>query len=171
MTNNNISKNLIESTLKKHLTILEEKELSYTSWKRKNVTLRGMKELGKENNVYGSFGKGLYTVPLSNKAMAKQYGDVYFVVNAIPKNPKVVQYLNDAEILIQNIIANFCKENGKEYDISFFHKNTSIEEQMIKMGYDGLIIKGREMVNYKPENVKYFKTEYELRNYYEKYHN
>ena len=37
---------------------------------------------------------------------------------------------------------------------------------MLKLGFDGLIIKGREMVNYKPENVKYFKTEEELYDYF-----
>ena len=47
-------------------------------------------ELGKDNDVFGSFGKGLYTVPSSNKAMAKQYGELYYVVNAIPKKPKIV---------------------------------------------------------------------------------
>ncbi|TXG80918.1 MAG: hypothetical protein E6R13_07325, partial [Spirochaetes bacterium] len=59
----------------------------YLSWKRKNVTLRGMKDTSVENGVSGMLGKGLYTAPLSNKALAKQYGDVYFVVGAIPKNP------------------------------------------------------------------------------------
>ncbi|MFW6243375.1 MAG: hypothetical protein ACOC2W_04380, partial [bacterium] len=54
----------------------------YLRWKRKNVTLRGIKEMGSDNEVYGSFGKGLYTVPLSNRSMARQYGDVYFVLNA-----------------------------------------------------------------------------------------
>ena len=51
-------------------------EITYKDWKRKNVTLRGMKKVGEVNQVYGSIGNGLYTVPLSNKAMAKQYGDV-----------------------------------------------------------------------------------------------
>jgi hypothetical protein len=40
---------------------------------------------------------------------------------------------------------------------------------MIKLGYDGLIIKGREMVNYNPDNnkIKYFETENQLYMYYE----
>ena len=139
----------------------------YSKWKRKNVTLRGIKELGKTNEVYGSFGNGLYVVPLGNKSMAKEYGDVYFVVNAVPKNPKIVDSLNNAEILRQNIISDFCKKHGKEYNPSFFNENTTMDIEMLNLGYDGLIIKGREMVNYKPNNIKYFKTEQELRNFYQ----
>ncbi len=138
----------------------------YTKWKRKNVTIRGMKELGKTNNVYGSYGKGLYTVPLSNVSMARKYGNIYFVVNAIPKNPKIFQYTNNAEIFIYNLIDKFCTKHDKEYDENFFEANTSIEKEMLELGYDGLIIKGREMVNYTPSNIKYFKTENELQNYY-----
>lgn len=139
----------------------------YSKWKRKNVTLRGIKELGKHNEVYGSFGNGLYTVPLSNKSMAKEYGDVYFVVNAIPKNPKIVQSLNDAELLRQSLVSNYSKENGRDYDVRLFNKNTTMDREMLKLGFDGLIIKGREMVNYNPEDIKYFRTEQELKDYYE----
>ena len=149
------------------LNEIAEQFEDYSKWKRKNVTLRGIKELGKPNEVYGSFGRGLYTVPLSNKSMAKQYGDVYFVVNAIPKNPKIVNTLNDAELLRQRLISDFSKKNGKIYDISFFDANTTMEQEMLNIGYDGLIIKGREMVNYSPNNIKYFKTENELQRYYE----
>jgi hypothetical protein len=149
-----------------HKSLNESFEV-YSKWKRKNVTLRGIKELGKENEVYGSYGKGLYTVPLSNKGMAKQYGDVYFIVNAIPKTPKVVDSLNNAEIFRQNLVNNFCKKHGKNYSLTFFEENTSIKDEMLKLGYDGLIIKGREMVNYTPQDIKYFKTEYELERYYE----
>jgi len=143
----------------------------YNKWKRQNVTLRGIKELGKPNEVYGSFGKGLYTVPLSNKAMAKQYGDVHFVVNAIPQKPKIVYSLNEAELLRQKLIEDFCKKNGKSYSLSFFEQNTSMEEEMKKLGYDGLIIKGREMVNYTPDedNIQYFSDENQLMNHYKIY--
>jgi len=147
--------------------LLNENVEDYSKWKRNNVTLRGIKELGKTNEVYGSFGKGLYTVPLSNKSMARQYGDVYFVVNAIPKKPKVVQTLNDAEILRYRLIDKYCRENNVDYSFSFFENNTSMDIEMMKLEYDGLIIKGREMVNYKPENIKYFKTEDELQRYHE----
>jgi len=139
---------------------------AYNTWKRKNVTLRGIKNPGEENGVYGSFGKGLYTVPLGNKAMAKQYGVVHYVVNAIPKNPKIVNNLNDAEILKQNLVNNYCIENGVKYNPRYFEDNTSMDKEMLKMGYDGLIIKGREMVNYAPTDVRYFKDENQLINYY-----
>lgn len=139
---------------------------NYSKWKKSNVTLRGIKELGKFNDVYGSFGNGLYTVPLSNKSMAKQYGDVYFVVNAIPKSPKIVNSLNDAELLRQKLVNDYCKKYNKSYSVQYFNENTTMEQEMLNLGYDGLIIKGREMVNYKPNNIKYFKTENELQQYF-----
>ena len=117
--------------------------------------------------MYGSFGKGLYTTPLGNKPMAKQYGTLYFVVNAIPKHPKITQSLNDAEIWRQKLVNDFCKKHNEDYSLNFFEKHTSIDKEAIKQGLDGLIIKGREMVNYKPENILYFKTEEELKNYYD----
>lgn len=132
--------------------------------------MRGIKEEGKENGIYGSFGKGLYPVPLSNKAMAKKYGNVYFLVNAKPKNPKIVSDLNSAEIFIQNLIQRFCEKNGKRYNRIFFEENTTIEEQVMEMGYDGFLIKGREMVAYKPENVVYFRNEEQLIRYYSTLH-
>lgn len=143
---------------------LKESDDDYLKWKRKNVTLRGIKELGSSNNVYGSFGKGLYTVPLSNRAMAKQYGKVYFVVNAIPKTPKMVYNLNEAEMLRQRLVVDFCKsqKHNREYDMGFFEANTSMDIEMMKLGYDGLIIKGREMVNYKPEDIHYYEDENQL---------
>lgn len=154
----------IATTIREYLN---ENVENYSKWKRKNVTLRGIKEMGKPNEMYGSFGNGLYTVPLSNKAMAKQYGDVYFVVNAIPKNPKIVDSLNNAEILRQELVNDYCKKHNKNYDIRFFEANTTMEDEMLNLGYDGLIIKGREMVNYSPSDIKYFKTENELQRYYE----
>ena len=157
-------KKIIRTTIHEYLN--EDVE-EYSKWKRKNVTLRGIKEMGNPNDVYGSFGKGLYTVPLSNKSMAKQYGDVYFVVNGRPKNPKIVDSLNNAEILRQKLINDFCKKHNKDYSLRFFEENTTMEDEMLILGYDGLIIKGREMVNYSPYNIKYFKTENQLRHYYE----
>ena len=67
----------------------EVNDPGYLSWKRKNVTIRGVKEVGEENNAGAMLGRGLYTAFLSNKGLAKEYGTVYFVLNAIPKNPKV----------------------------------------------------------------------------------
>ena len=157
-------KKFIATTIREYLN---ENVEEYSKWKRKNVTLRGVKELGKSNEVYGSFGNGLYTVPLSNKTMAKQYGDVYFVVNAIPKKPKIVDSLNNAELLRQKLVNDFCKINGVDYSVKYFNDNTTMEKEMLNIGYDGLIIKGREMVNYSPKDIKYFKTENELQRYYE----
>ena len=147
---------------------LNENNLTYQRWKRKNITLRGMREAGVDNGVYPTFGKGLYTTPLSNKAMAKQYGEVFFVLNGIPKNPKVVNTLNDAEIMVQKLVNNFCTMHNQKYSRIFFDENTTVEDEMLKLGYDGLIIKGREMVNYKPDNIKYFRTEIGLQDYFER---
>ena len=66
----------------------------YIKWKKKNVSLRGIKNSGEENNGGATLGKGLYTAALSNKSLSKQYGTVYFVINGIPKNPKVFNDLN-----------------------------------------------------------------------------
>ena len=148
------------------LDYIKESRSEFLRWKRKNVTIRGVREMGKPNGVYGSFGKGIYTVPLSNKKMAKEYGEAYFVVNAKPSNPKIVQYRNDAEILIQNLVDRFCEKHNVERSNKFFDDNTTIEDEMVKLGYDGIEIKGREMVKYFPENILYFKTERELEQYY-----
>lgn len=148
--------------------ILEQTHSDYLSWKRKNVTLRGVKELGNENGGGGRFGSGLYTAYLSNKKMAKEYGKVYFVVNAIPKNAKVLTDANQAEIFLQNVIMNWCKSNGfEDYNPHEFALKTSISQEMLRLGYDGLAVRGREMVNYSPpDNVKYFETEEQLKLHY-----
>ena len=142
---------------------------AYKKWKRANVTYRGMKNTGEPNNVYGSLGNGLYTTPSSNKSWSRTYGTLYFVVNGKPKKPKVFKTLNDWEIWFQcNLIFPYSKKEGKEHpDKRDFEKNTTIEKEMEKLGYDGIEIKGREMVNFKPEDVRYYRTENELMNYYE----
>ncbi len=101
--------------------------------------------------------------------MARQYGDVYFLVNAIPKKPKVVSSLNIAEIFLYEVKKNFCEEHNQEYSTSFFNQHTDIRTEMLKLGYDGLIVKGREMVNYAPKDVIYFQTEKQLIEYYESF--
>jgi len=147
--------------------MLEERK-EYLRWKRKNVTLRGIRQFGKSNEAGSHLGRGLYTASLSNRSLAKQYGKVYFVVNAIPKKPKIVDRLNEAEVFIQKLIRGFCNKNSIEY--RDFEKYSSIEKEMLKLGYDGIIIRGNFMVNYKPpKNVKYFRTEKELYEYYKKY--
>lgn len=152
--------------------IIEEEfnNAHYLKWKRDNVTLRGIRDIyADDNGGMAALGQGLYTTPLSNRALARQYGDVYFLVNAKPKNPKTFNTLNDWEIWFYNtLVYNYSKKKGKEYpDRKDFDDETSISEELIKMGYDGVLIKGREMVNFKPENVLYFKNENQLIQYYE----
>jgi hypothetical protein len=150
--------------------LLNETDDGYSKWKKQNVTLRGIKVEGQDNGVWGSWGKGLYTVPLSNKAMAKQYGTVYFIVNGIPKKPKVLSGINEAEIFREKIIQDYLIKNNKQnerFGERYFYEHTSFEAEMLSLGYDGLVIKGREMVNYTPSNILYFKTEIQLKNYYE----
>ena len=145
---------------------------NYLKWKRQNVTLRGIQELGQENNGMASFGQGLYTAALGNKELARKYGKVYFVVGAIPKHPKIVNTWNDAEIFIQKVVMLYGKENGIDdyFDAKRdFDTKTNVKDEMLKLGYDGLVIRGREMVNYTPDNdnIRYFNNENELINYYE----
>lgn len=143
----------------------EAKDKNYLSWKRKNVTMRGISENTDDSGFNGSgarFGDGLYTASLSNKSMAKGYGTLYFVVGARPKNPKIFKDTNNAEIWIYNNLYKQYK-NVRE-----FNANTNIKDDMLKLGYDGLEIVGREIVNYTPDNdtIKYFKNEEQLENYY-----
>lgn len=147
-------------------TIKEAIDADYSKWKRANVSMRGMKDKGKPNSTAsGIMGRGLYTTPLSNKAMAKGYGDVHFVVNAIPKKPLVVNSVNDWEIWSQRLM---MKVVGGEFpDAREFEKKTNFETELQKLGYDGVIIKGREMVNYAPKDIKYFDSEESLKAYYE----
>lgn len=144
----------------------------YLKWKRQNVTIRGIQELGKENNGMASFGQGLYTAALGNRELARKYGKVYFVVGARPKHPIVVQNWNMAEIFLQNVVMNYGKEKGI-YDYfdakRDFDSKTNVRDEMLKLGYDGLVIKGREMVNYTPDEnkIRYFENENQLIQYYE----
>ena len=148
---------------------LYENFSDYRNWKRNNVTLRGISGNLDEpngNGRSGMLGDGLYTAPLSYKALAKQYGEVYFVVNGKPKNPKIFQNLNSWEIWFQTVLVSKYSPEALYPDIREFNKNTTIAKEMIKLGFDGVMIKGREMVNYTPKDVIYFKTEKELENYY-----
>ena len=144
----------------------------YLKWKRHNVTLRGIKEFGKENDGMAFFGQGLYTAALGNREMARKYGKVYFVVGAIPKHPKIVNNWNEAEIFTQQVIMQYGKERGIDdyFDAKRdFDTKTNIRDEMLRLGYDGLIIRGREMVNYTPDEnkIKYFENENQLIQYYE----
>ena len=154
--------------------IQEFNRADYLRWKRQNVTIRGVQELGKENNGMASFGQGLYTAALSNRELARKYGKVYFVVGAIPKHPKIVNTWNDAEIFIQNVVMQYGKKRGIDdyFDAKKnFDAKTNVADEMVNLGYDGLIIRGREMVNYTPDNdnIRYFENEDQLINYYEFY--
>ncbi len=159
------------------ITIINEEignfnKSEYFRWKRQNVTLRGVQELGKENNGMASFGQGLYSAFLGNRELARKYGKVYFVVGAIPKHPKIVNSWNEAEIFIQRVVMQYGKENGINdyFDAKRqFDTKTNVKDEMLKLGYDGLVIKGREMVNYTPDEnkIRYFENENQLIQYYE----
>lgn len=138
----------------------------YLKWKRKNVSFRGMKDTTQPNGMASSIlGEGLYTAALSNRKMARTYGELYYVVNAVPKKPLVFSTLNIWEMWMQD---KLLKPYG--YDKREFQKVTSIEKEIMKMGYDGVILTGREMVNYTPpESVRYFRYEngeYSVIDYY-----
>lgn len=152
----------------KFKNILFEDHTGFLKWKRKNVTVRGiLHSTDSENAGMAKYGQGLYTAFLSNKEMARQYGDVHYVVNAIPTRPKITYSVNDAEMFLQKIVTDYCKKHNVSRSNYYFSDNTTIANEMKDLGYDGLIIKGREMVNYlPPDNVKYFKTDRELENYY-----
>jgi hypothetical protein len=157
--------------MKKLTDIFETVEYNhkeYLKWKRKNVSIRGAKNVGQSNGGGGMLGLGLYVAPLGNKALAKQYGTVYFLVGAIPKSPLVVDSLNEWEIWSQrNLFMKYS--TGSFPDQRAFFKQTTVEAEMQEMGYDGVIIKGREMVNYNPteDDIKYFQNERQLQMYYE----
>jgi hypothetical protein len=80
----------------------------------------------------------------------------------------VVNSTNDAEIFLQQVVTNFCKMHGVPRSNEFFTSKTTIADEMQRLGYDGLVIKGREMVNYSPpDNVLYFSDEQQLMNYFD----
>ena len=150
--------------------VISQDYKDYLAWKRKNVTYRGTNDTTKPNGhmIEGLLGDGLYTVPLSNKSMAKTYGDLYFVYGARPKNPLIVNDLNKWQIWMQQ---NLIFKGSNDVTLyNTFRKIKNIRDEMLKLGYDGVIIKGREMVNYTPdENVRYFANENSLINFYENY--
>lgn len=167
--NENIKLRLFIRNVLRESVNLSSEHGDYLKWKRKNVSFRGMQNVGEENGGAAMLGRGLYTASLSNKSMSKKYGKPYFAVNAVPKHPKIFNTLNEWEIWFQNaLVYKISKEKGKNYpDARDFFEKTTIEDEMQKLGYDGIIIKGREMVNFTPpENVRYFRTEDEVKQYY-----
>jgi len=143
----------------------------FNSWKRKNVVYRGYGDIYKlENGGMGKYGSGLYTTP--SKKFAKQYGTVRMLVNAKPLNPKVIRSTNEAEIFIYEKIYSKCIVNGKPSSKEFYENGNTIASEMIAMGFDGLEIKGREMVNYSPNEANIFYADHnsQLIWYWETYH-
>lgn len=149
-------KNIILNNLVKE-SAWNQKE--YLAWKRKNVTLRGIDENADKHGIDGNrngiarLGQGLYMTYLSNAKFAKQYGELTYLVNARPKNPKKFQSINLFEIWTQQ---NFKNSN-------------SYSEDFLKLGYDGVEIIGREIVNFTPnqDEIRTFSNERGLMNYYE----
>ena len=109
---------------------------AYLSWKRKNVTIRGVKNASaaeEENGAGAMLGDGLYTAALGNRVLAKKYGTVYFILNGIPKNPKVFNTLNDWEIWFYKELVT--KHTDKDYpDQRDFFKVTNIKDAMLELG-------------------------------------
>jgi len=91
------------------------------------------------------------------------------VVGAIPKKPKVFNTLNEWEIWFYHTLVMQFFNKGEFPDARVFHSKTTIEAEMIKKGYDGIIIKGREMVNFTPnmDEIRYYQNENQLMQYYE----
>jgi hypothetical protein len=157
---------MIKENNSKYLLSPEDRK-EYLAWKRKNVSFRGVREHGEKNGGMARFGVGLYTAALSNKTMAGYYGKVYYVVNAVPKKPIVFNTANDAEIWIGNTLIPMYTGKGKYPDPRKFYEMTTLEDAIMKLGYDGLLIKGREMVNYDPpSNVEYFADESQVISYW-----
>lgn len=154
--------------------VLEAMDPNYKKWRKANVTYRGTREdnpwpLDGINEYEGKFGYGLYTTPLSNKKMTKEYGKTWLIVGAIPDNPMKFNSINAAEIFFQG----YAIKNGKGKDdidkLRNFWKNTSIDKELTKLGYDGVEIKGREMVLFNPDKnkLKAFETERQLEKWYD----
>jgi len=164
---------LIDIIKEEHKVLSEDNDRrEFLSWKRKNVTIRGVKDRYQSggNGNGAMLGRGLYTAALANGALSKQYGKVYFVIGGIPDNPKVFNTLNDWEIWFYNkLVVDYSKREGNSYpDKRDFYKYTTIEDEMQKLGYDGIIIKGRELVHYDIDenDVLMFEDEYVLYDYY-----
>lgn len=143
---------------------------AYSDFVRKHVTYRGMTGdpyADHENGQGAMLGRGLYTT--KDKSMARKYGTLWYVVNAIPSNPKIFQDLNQWETWFYNhLVFPYSKAKGLDYpDKRDFIANTTIEAELQKLGYDGIVIKGREMVHFNPKDVLYFPNERQLAQYVE----
>lgn len=142
----------------KFIKVFESRN-EFLSWKRKNITIRGINN-DSEGDGGGSLGLGLYTAFLSNRKLAKEFGQVVYVLNGIPKNPIIFNSLNEWEVYIYK---EFYSKYPTRYE---FNAKSSYNKELTERGYDGVIIKGREMVNYNPENIIYFYSDTQLENYF-----
>lgn len=151
-------------------SINEAMSAEFKKWRKANVTYRGSQKDTPFEGITkydGVMGRGLYSTPISNKSMAKGYGKLFIMVGAIPKNPVVVDSINAWEMFEQKLIMKVLKTDFP--DKREFNKKHKIDEELVKLGYDGVIIKGREMVLYNPnpDEIEYFESEDELEKYYE----
>ena len=150
------------------LTFIEfiTEQESFKSWFRKNASYRGLK-----NDDTGGggamLGRGLYTAALSNKSLAKEYGEVKILIGARPKNPLRFKDLNQFEIWCQKNLYMLYPEGEFPSKRNFF-KNDTIEDAVQKMGYDGIEIIGREYVNFKPDkdSIRYFSNRLQAELYF-----
>lgn len=154
--------------------ILEVMSPDFKKWRKANVSYRGSDNYdpteGNSEGRGGVLGNGLYSTPLSNKAMTKGYSSkTHILVGAIPRKPLIVKSVNAWEIWLQNLIVKVL--GGGYPDRREFDKNHTIEDEVQKLGYDGVIITGREMVVYKPnKNIRTFETERQLEHWYDDFH-
>lgn len=156
-------------------------EADYRKWRRENVTYRGYSGYSplrpnsdETGMIFTKFGAGLYSTPISNKSLIKSYGGkTAILVGAKPKKPLVFNSLNEAEIWVQQLMLKVIGvKSVEEWPDNFeeqFRAKTTIEDEVKKLGYDGIIVKGREMVLYDPQDkdVRWFEDERQLETYYD----
>lgn len=137
---------------------------AYLKWKRANVSLRGMAEVGRDNGGGARMGVGLYTAALSNAKMARGFGRLHFVVNGVPRRPKVFRDMGQWETFYY---AELVRKKYKS--VAEFNAHTTVERAMQELGFDGVVVTGREMVNYAPpDDLMYFQDEWGVRDYWER---
>lgn len=137
----------------------------YLRWKKANVSLRGLSNgVGKENGGMARMGSGLYTAALSNAKMARGFGKLHYVVNGVPRKPKVLWDMNAWEVFRYNELVKPKYKDTRDFD-----DHTDIATEMLARGFDGVVVSGREMVNYAPpDDVMYFTDEQGVRDYWER---
>lgn len=141
---------------------------AYSTWKRRNITYRGMINEPYENPENGGgamLGRGLYTT--KDKSMARKYGTLWYVLGGIPSKPLKVDTLNAWEVwTYRNLYEPVADENDQVGIKNFNKLGLTFEGEIMKLGYDGIIIKGREMVHFNPSDVRYFRNERDAQEYF-----